>query len=278
MIETKCCNKCGVEKPLINFGKEKQNKDGFKNICKNCFNEKQRANYEKSKSIVRIIPETKCCSKCNITKTSSNFNLNPTSADGLQSYCKNCQEELGKNLDRTEYHQNRYETNKEKIQQQHKEYKENNKEKRKITDKIYREKNKEQRNAYNRKHRAEKRDHYSKKEKERRDNDPILRIMDSLYSNIRGTLNRFMNGKPIKNKRAIEILGCSAEEFIVYIEKQFEPGMTWENWGLNTWHLDHIKPKSWATNEIEAYEINHYTNFQPKWAKDNLKKGNRYCG
>ena len=52
--------------------------------------------------------------------------------------------------------------------------------------------------------------------------------------------------------------------------------MTWENHGL--WHYDHITPVSWALTEDEVIKLNHFTNFQPKWAKDNLTKGNRYEG
>jgi hypothetical protein len=49
--------------------------------------------------------------------------------------------------------------------------------------------------------------------------------------------------------------------------------MTWENQGQ--WHLDHIYPISLAKNEQEVIKLNHYTNFQPLWAKDNLTKHNK---
>ncbi len=40
--------------------------------------------------------------------------------------------------------------------------------------------------------------------------------------------------------------------------------------------MDHIKPISLARTESEVIELNHYTNFQPLWAKDNLSKGKKY--
>ena len=49
--------------------------------------------------------------------------------------------------------------------------------------------------------------------------------------------------------------------------------MNWENRGL--WHIDHIIPLATAKTEDEIIRLNHYTNLQPLWAIDNLKKGTR---
>ena len=49
--------------------------------------------------------------------------------------------------------------------------------------------------------------------------------------------------------------------------------MSWSNHG--EWHLDHIYPVSLAKDQNHVIELNHYTNFQPLWASDNLSKGNR---
>jgi hypothetical protein len=76
-----------------------------------------------------------------------------------------------------------------------------------------------------------------------------------------------------KNSRTHQILGCSFEDFKLHIEKQFTKNMNWENRGQ--WHFDHIYPVSLAKDEEELIKLNHYTNFQPLWAIDNLKKGNK---
>ena len=49
--------------------------------------------------------------------------------------------------------------------------------------------------------------------------------------------------------------------------------MNWDN--LGEWHLDHIYPVSLSKDEEELIKLNHYTNFQPLWAIDNMIKGNK---
>ena len=77
-----------------------------------------------------------------------------------------------------------------------------------------------------------------------------------------------------KEEDTKKIIGCEFEEFKIYIESQFLEGMSWDNYG--DWHLDHKIPISWAKSEEEIYKLNHYLNFQPMWAADNLSKGNRF--
>lgn len=102
----------------------------------------------------------------------------------------------------------------------------------------------------------------------RRANNDLVRLSE----NLRATVNRGFKTY-IKNKHTEEILGCSFEEFRLYIEKKFKDGMTWENYG--EWELDHIIPISSASTEEEVYKLNHYTNFQPLWLEENRKKGDK---
>ena len=61
----------------------------------------------------------------------------------------------------------------------------------------------------------------------------------------------------------------------MHLEAQFKPGMTWDNYGLKGWHVDHIRPcASFDLRDPEQQRrCFHYTNLQPLWAEENLKKG-----
>jgi hypothetical protein len=75
-----------------------------------------------------------------------------------------------------------------------------------------------------------------------------------------------------KKSRTHQILGIDYNEFAKYIEKQFVNGMNWDN--RKEWHLDHIVPISFAQNEEDIRKLNHYTNFRPLWAEENMKRSN----
>ena len=65
-----------------------------------------------------------------------------------------------------------------------------------------------------------------------------------------------------------------------HIESQFKDGMTWDNYGKNGWHIDHIIPKSLfqfkSSEDDEFKQCWALCNLQPMWAFDNLSKGNKY--
>jgi hypothetical protein len=109
--------------------------------------------------------------------------------------------------------------------------------------------------------------------KNRKLNDVNFRIA----AQIRTRLSMAVSRKQ-KASSSIEELGCSVEEFKKYIEAKFLPGMSWDNWSKNGWHLDHIKPlASFDLTNIKDFKLAcHHTNYQPLWAVDNLRKGDRY--
>lgn len=77
-----------------------------------------------------------------------------------------------------------------------------------------------------------------------------------------------------KSNRTAALIGCSIDELRACLEKQFKPGMSWENYGP-VWHVDHIKPcvSFDLTKPEQQRECFHFSNLQPLFAEDNLKKG-----
>ena len=99
-------------------------------------------------------------------------------------------------------------------------------------------------------------------------------IGDKLRARISTIIRQKMQGKR-KAGSAVKDLGCTLMELMDHLESKFQDGMNWENYG--EWHIDHIKPLSMfdLTNEEDFKIAVHYTNLQPLWAIDNLKKSNK---
>ena len=175
-------------------------------------------------------------------------------------------------------------TNKENISKKRKEIYEINKEKIKQKSKEYYEKNRGIINEKRRKRVSISSLEYYYKNKEvilektykyrscKMRNDSFYKLKHSIRNLIR---NAFGRGFTSKSKKTIEILGCSFEDFKLYLESHFDDKMNWDNQGTY-WHMDHIIPISSAQTEEDVYRLNHYTNFQPLYWKENLIKSNKY--
>lgn len=82
----------------------------------------------------------------------------------------------------------------------------------------------------------------------------------------------------IKSAPTLILLGCDLSYFKSYIQSKFSEGMTWDLFIKGDIHIDHIKPCSLfdLSDSIEQSVCFHYTNLQPLWAADNLKKHAKY--
>lgn len=204
------------------------------------------------------ILNSKKCNCCKQLLSIDLFHKNKAFADGFSHYCKICRKNFyKKNLKAQEYDKNYSIKNKEKRKETVKKHYNKNKLKIAERKKIYYQLNKKK---------------YSDKEKKRREN-----IQYKVKSNISRRIRSLLTGGKI-NKSTINFLGCSIEELKIFIEKKFREGMSWDNYGLKGWHLDHIKPCSSfdLTKEEDVKKCFHYTNLQPLWAKDNLSKGAKF--
>ena len=84
-----------------------------------------------------------------------------------------------------------------------------------------------------------------------------------------------------KTNKTFILLGYSSEDLIKHLESRFEVGMSWDNYGVNGWHIDHKTPDSWfqySSTDDEAFRLSWaLDNLQPMWAHLNHSKGNRYA-
>jgi len=191
----------------------------------------------------------KLCTKCNEEKLLDEFRKDNLSSFGRYNQCKECVSNYFK-LHREknkESYKNRYALDSAIAKSKYKAGI-----KRKVVDKV------------------KKREYNAAYKRARVANDPDFRMRCNIRSLIKVVIKK--QGYTKKSK-AFDILGCEYEEFKKYFESLFKPGMTWDNHG--EWHIDHIYPVSKAKNEKHLIELNHYTNLQPLWAKENLMKGNK---
>ncbi len=118
---------------------------------------------------------------------------------------------------------------------------------------------------------------YSRHMKKKRREDPLFDLKCKCRERIAHALRK--TGAR-KSERTIKLIGCSAAQLAAHLESLFEPGMTWGNRGRNGWHIDHIIPlaKFDLTDPEQQAAAFHYTNLQPLWAKDNIRKGAKILG
>lgn len=190
------------------------------------------------------------CFKCNEVKPISEFGKNKSVKNGLQRACRSCKSKTDKKYRNDPRFRegllSKKMENYWKIKHNPKEWE------------LYLARQREIRNYKN--------------EYQQTQNDPLRKSKDV----IRKLLLASFKVRNIKKSKLCmkseEILGCSFEFFKKHIESQFKKGMSWENHG--EWHQDHIVPLDMATTVEELIKLNHWTNFQPLWAKENLEKGN----
>ena len=223
--------------------------------------------------------QEKTCSKCGEQKPLSKFGNDSSKKDGKRPSCRPCKAKTDKL-----YKQNNSETvkkigkkyydeNKEKIKNYSKDWYKNNIDHcRKVRDDWY-------------KNNTEKVNEIRKKNKE--ENSEFYKEYHRAYNNNRYKTNLNYRIKTITNKRirdyvrkknapTLEILGCSIEEFKIWIEFQFDEYMNWENLG-KYWSFDHVIPCASfdLQTDSEIKKCYNWTNLRPLKASLNSSKGSK---
>ena len=231
----------------------------------------------------------KTCTICNIEKHYEEFNKLTRSPDGYYPQCKSCKrikdnEYYNKNKEKVKikaieyYNENKDQVlskrheKKEIINQYNKEYKQDNKEYIKEYNKEYRIKNKESIKERKKLYRKENRYEINEYERTKLKNDPLFRLSKKLRNRLYDFIKQ--SDKGFDPRKTEEYLGCTLEDLKLHLESKFKEDMNWNNHG-KVWHIDHIIPLSLAKNEEQLYELSRWSNLQPLYVEENLKKNNK---
>jgi hypothetical protein len=135
---------------------------------------------------------------------------------------------------------------------------------------LYCKNNKEKRKIYQTKYQPTA----SQRMRERYQTEQEFRLARIFRSRVRDALRVAGCCKKYSSRQGSSLLGCSFSEYKKYLESKFQEGMTWDKVVSGDIHIDHIIPCSaFDLSKAEAQKrCFHYTNTQPMWAKENLKK------
>ncbi len=206
----------------------------------------------------------KKCRICDEMKEIVEFHKKKDTPDGVRNECKECvkiiqkkyKEEPGFKEKQKDYTKNYYDNKKTKLLEHKKEYYKNNREEILKQKSEYRKlpENRERTNNYNSNYRVEHKDKFYKY---RRIHPHIIAWRTILYS----TLSRLGTHK---QGHTIDMLGYTAIELKHHIENQFQPCMTWKNYG--EWHIDHIKGVINFESDTDVKIVCALDNLRPLWA------------
>lgn len=278
----KICTKCGIKKPFSEFDKDKTKADGYYSSCKLCRkslsqinqskNKERNKNYRaKNKEILNEKNRQYYNDNKSIINEKRKIAYREKHRDERLNYAKEYRIKNKQKICKIE--RERYNENPEKYRQKSKNYRLKNLDKVKSYQKNYNTLNREKRNAasreYYRNHKEASRKRNSIRFKRLTKEDPKYRLRRRMTDGIYRSL---------KNKNGYsweKLVGYTFQDLVNHLEKQFKPGMSWDNFGK--WHVDHIIPQSVFNYDdftnIDFKRCWALDNLQPLWAHDNLIKG-----
>ena len=265
----KRCSKCESIQPLEDFCKDKSRSDGRRSCCKDCHSLDDRRRYRNNR-------EPKLAS----VKAYQEKNKEVIRAYQKSYHRKNrqsiaAQEKAYRSKNRVaiaEYKQLHALKNKEAIAAYQKAYRDRNKEARRAANQKYYQKNRTAVIDGQKRYREKNKETIRVYKNGKRKNNPCFR----LCANLRHRLRKVLKLHP-KTASVTALVGCTKPELMIHLEKQFKPGMQWNNYG-SVWHVDHIKPCAlfYLLDREEQKACFHYSTLQPLFGSENLVKGIKY--
>lgn len=308
MVKTRECTKCGEVKSLDQFYRAKGKKYGRAASCAVCCRKhKELKRREKGMKPQEFYNNTKTldcgtivrsCNKCKQTKEISDFTKDSTGPKGRGYVCKVCNRLYIKMYDKKirkqkprcivsncnnyqktknfcRRHYTRHINNQYPLEISLEEWVKNDRREKALNIltglplKKLSYKTKEQRAEARKKSKNRSRALQKK-------NNPYYKLSVNLRKRIRKILKRSKEySGSCTRPRFSENLGCRTDEFVRYIESQWEPWMNWDNYGClkGQWSLDHIIPVKWfVDNNLDVRKSNFFKNLQPICATKNSQK------
>jgi hypothetical protein len=265
----KICSKCKIEKNSFDFYGDKRVKSGLQAECKVCVKNRMK-NSVANKKYRRVYVRTKKC-KDSVKRSKAKYHK----TEKYKNYRKKASLKYYKSEKGKQCLQRYIENNKEKI-------------KKRVNSEQYKKRRKEYHQSAKFKKYCQS-DAFKKTQKKYKESEKgiafrkryvkerkIKDIKFFLSLRLRKRLNMAIRNMAKKGS-AVKDLGCSIKDLKIYLENKFDKKMTWENYGLYGWHIDHIKPLSSfdLTDREQFLQACHYTNLQPLWAIENLIKSNK---
>lgn len=262
-METKTCSKCKTVKEEDQFVKGR-------NTCRDCSNKArreklalQRQNLDETK--------TKTCTKCKENKSEISFKVG-------SAYCKICEASVKKK--RLEKAKQELSDTKKCLQCEKTKSSDNFR----LAENVCKECQKEKLYKWRKdnpekfakicktyRNRPDYREIQNNSKRERYQKNP----QENLRLNTRKHMRDFLF-RGVISKKIDEIIGLDRDRFRSWIEFNFKPNMTWDNYNTK-WNIDHIKPCSSfdLENKEELKKCFSWRNTVPVYCKENLEKFNK---
>lgn len=217
---------------------------------------------EKDRTLLKV------CRTCNEEKLAGEFTKSIKGADGYSVHCKVCAKVISQELHNTAESRKQHEKDNErcctscKVWKPFSEFFHDAKGKHGLMSRC-----KVCVNAYNKQW-----------DKNKRETDAGFRMLSNLRRRMVIEVQKIKarGNDASKCDCSLNLLGEDIKTIKAHMEERFQEGMTWDNYGK--WHVDHIRPCASFDLTIEENQRRcfHYTNLQPLWAIDNMRKAAKY--